>query len=89
MDPEFQKILDALPPKPPRSRLEPYAELIRELRNRRRTYREIAKVLNDHYRLNTSASTIHGFVQLRWPDGDGLSGPDGKPSRPGPGKRKR
>ena len=74
MDDEFQAILDGLPPKPPRSRLEPYAELILEMRHRGRSYREIASVLNQHYDLGTAASTVHGFVQVRWP-------PDGKPAK--------
>ena len=34
----FQDILDSLPEKPARSRLEPYRELIEELRRRGRTF---------------------------------------------------
>jgi len=37
MDGKFQDILDSLHEKPPRSRLEPYRELIEELRRRERT----------------------------------------------------
>ena len=42
---DLQAILDRLPPKPPRSKLEPYAELIQELRKRGRSYRDIAGIL--------------------------------------------
>src|SRR6516162_4929908 len=45
MDRKFEDILDTLPEKPPRSRLEPYRELIGELRKRGRTYRDIAGIL--------------------------------------------
>jgi hypothetical protein len=65
MDERFQAILDSLPPKQPRSRLEPYWELIREMRRRGRTYREIAHVLADKCQVTVAASTIHDFVQLR------------------------
>jgi hypothetical protein len=41
---EMQAILDRLPPKPPRSKLEPHAELIQELRRRGRSYREISGI---------------------------------------------
>jgi hypothetical protein len=37
---DIQTILDRLPAKPSRSKLEPYAELIQELRKRGRNYRE-------------------------------------------------
>jgi hypothetical protein len=36
MDANLKKILDELPGKPPRSRLEPYREFIEELRSRGR-----------------------------------------------------
>ncbi len=65
MDGEFQKIVDSLPEKPPRSRLEPYGELIDELRGRGRTYREIAGVLAKACRLEVSISTLHDFVKVR------------------------
>ena len=65
MDERFQAILDSLPPKPPRSRLEPYWELIREMRRRGRTYREIAQVLSDKCQVVVATSTIHDFVQVR------------------------
>jgi IS30 family transposase len=62
---KFRAILDALPEKPPRSRLEPYSDLIDELRRRRRTYREIVSVLAEKCNLRVSISTIHDFVRAK------------------------
>ena len=45
MEDNITKILDGLPPRPPRSRLDPHAILIEEMRRRGRTYKEIARVL--------------------------------------------
>ena len=62
---EFRTILDTLPPKATRSRLEPYAELIHELRRRGRTYREIARILSERCGIQTSRSTVNDFVCTR------------------------
>jgi IS30 family transposase len=65
MDDKLSEILDRLPPKPPRSRLDPHAALIEELRRRGRTYREIARVLAEDCQIQTSPSNIYYFVRLR------------------------
>ena len=65
MDDKLQVILDSLPEKRPRSRLEPYCELIDELRRRGRTYREIARILVEKCQLQVSRSTVHDFVRGR------------------------
>src|SRR6185437_15925108 len=65
MDPKFELVLNSLPPKKPRSRLDPYRELIREMRKRKCSYREIAKVLQDHCAVRVAASTINNFVISR------------------------
>ncbi len=62
---QFQDILDSLPEKPARSRLEPYRDLIEELRRRGRTFREIAHILAEKCHVETAASTIHDFVRVR------------------------
>jgi len=62
MDPNFQAILNSLPTNPTRSRLEPYRELILEMRKRRRSYREIACVLQESCDLRVGTSTINDFV---------------------------
>jgi len=62
MDAKFEAILNSLPSKRPRSRLEPYSELITEMRKRGRTYREIANVLKKACGLKVGASTVNDFV---------------------------
>jgi hypothetical protein len=57
--------IDNLPEKPPRSKLEPHRELIRELRRRGRTYRELASIFRERFGLEVAASTIHSFVKVR------------------------
>ena len=65
MDDKFRNILDGLPEKPPRSRLEPYRELIDEMRRRGRTYREIAGILAEKCQLQVSVSTVHDYVRVQ------------------------
>ena len=65
MDTKFREILDGLPDKPPRSRLEPYRELIGELRRRSRTYRDIAHILAEKCQIQVTASGVHDFVRKR------------------------
>ena len=65
MDDKFEAILKSLPSKEPRSRLEPYRELITEMRRRGRTYREIAHVLKKACGLKVGASTVNDFVLAR------------------------
>jgi hypothetical protein len=54
-----------LPAKPPRSKLEPHLELIRELRRKGRTYREVAKLFRERLGLQVAPSTLHSFVKVR------------------------
>jgi hypothetical protein len=54
-----------LPPKPPRSKLEPHRELIRELRRKGRTYREVSRLFADRLGLQVAPSTLHSFVKVR------------------------
>ena len=65
MEEAFQAILDSLPPKAGRSKLEPYAELIRELRKRGRSYREIASILAERCGVCVGTHTVYNFVQVR------------------------
>jgi len=57
--------LASLPPKPPRSKLEPHRELIRELRRSGRTYREVSRLFADRLGLQVAPSTLHSFVKVR------------------------
>jgi hypothetical protein len=51
--------------RPARSKLEPYADLIRELRQRRWTFQRIAAALRERFGVSASPSTIHDFVRVR------------------------
>ena len=65
MDEALQAILDSLPPKPGRSKLEPYSEFIRELRRRGRSYQEIAQILRDRCGVTTAVHSVYNFVRVR------------------------
>ena len=67
MENALQAILDSLPPRRRRSKLEPYAALIRALRARGRSYREIVTILRDRCGLRVAVHTVHHFVQARAP----------------------
>jgi len=61
----FQDILSKVTKKSGRSRLEPYGELIDELRSRGLTYRDIADVLTDELKFHVPKSTVNDFVRER------------------------
>jgi hypothetical protein len=65
MEPTHKIILEPLPEKPPRSKLEPHHELIRELRRKGRTYREVARLFHERLGLHVALSTLHSFVKVR------------------------
>jgi hypothetical protein len=65
MDPKIRQLLNQLPPKPSRSKLEPHLELIRELRQRRLTWGEIAQFLANNLNLTVAPSTIYAFMHAR------------------------
>jgi hypothetical protein len=65
LDSKFEAILNNLPAKQPRSRLEPYIELIIEMRKRGCTYREIAHVLKKDCGFKVRTSTVNDFVLAR------------------------
>ena len=65
MKPQFEAILKSLPAQVPRSRLHPYSELIREMRKRKRSYREITEVLRDQFGLKAGISTVRDFLRAQ------------------------
>lgn len=65
MKPQFEAILKSLPAQVPRSRLHPYGELIREMRKRKRSYREITEVLRDQFGLKAGISTVRDFLRAQ------------------------
>ena len=65
MDPAISKLVEEIPEKPPRSKLEAHAEIIATLRRKRRTFREIAQFFEEHLAITVAPSTIHDFVRVR------------------------
>jgi hypothetical protein len=57
--------ISGLPPNPLRSKLEPHRELIRELRRKGRTYREVSRLFAERLGLQVAPSTLHSFVKVR------------------------
>src|SRR5262249_44490364 len=64
MDDKIRTVLDQMPEKN-RSKLEPHADVIRELRRKGGTYQEIADFLSERFDLKVAPSTIHAFVRVR------------------------
>jgi hypothetical protein len=67
MENALQAILDNLPTRRRRSKLEPYAELIRALRGRGQSYREIVTILRERCGLRVAMHTVYYFVHARPP----------------------
>jgi len=65
MEPELRTILESLPEKTYRSKLEPHRELIRELRRKGQTYREVARLFHERLGLCVAPCTLHSFVKVR------------------------
>jgi hypothetical protein len=65
MNPDHQALLDRLPDRPERSKLAPYRDLIRSLRQKRYTFREIAGLLATNYGLKVDHTTIVDFTKRR------------------------
>jgi hypothetical protein len=65
MDQQAQDFLKKVADHPMRSRLEPYRDLIGELRRRRYPYRKIASILQDQFAIRTSKSALHDFIKVR------------------------
>jgi hypothetical protein len=65
MNESIKTLLDQMPERPPRSKLEPHTEVIRQLRRKGRTYKEIAFFFALHLNIKVAPSTIHAFVRVR------------------------
>jgi hypothetical protein len=64
-DARLQQIYDSTPLDEPRSKLEPYRELILLWRRQRRTYRRIRELLSEKCGLRVSTAMVHKFVRSR------------------------
>jgi hypothetical protein len=51
--------------KPFQSKLEPFADLIRDLRRRRKSYRLIAQMLRDEHGVVTDHTSVWSYVKVR------------------------
>ena len=65
MDEKLRALMDQTPEKPPRSKLDPHEDVIRELRRRGRTYQEIAQFFAEHLNMTVAPSTIYAFIRVR------------------------
>lgn len=65
MELALQNLLESLPEKSHRSKLEPHRELIRELRRKGQTYRAVARFFQERLGLYVAPSTLHSFVKVR------------------------
>ena len=65
MDTTVRAILDSLPPRPRASKLTPHAALIRALRTRGRSYREIVTILRERCGVRVGLHTLYHFVRRR------------------------
>lgn len=65
LDDDITTFLAAAEHRPAASKLEPYAELIRTLRQRRWTFQEVASALRDRFGLSVAPSTVHNFIKVR------------------------
>lgn len=65
MDEKFKDVLDNLPALPARSSLEPYRELIEEMRRRGRGYQEITDILGAKFGVRLAVSTVFRFLRRR------------------------
>jgi hypothetical protein len=65
MNESLRQLLDSVTDAPPRSKLEPYTDVIRELRRKRQTYQQISRFFAEHLGIAVASSTIHAFVKVR------------------------
>jgi hypothetical protein len=65
MNPEHQRVFDSIPEDPPRSRLEPYRDVILLWRRQGRSLRRICKLLLEKFGVRVATDTLHKFVQSR------------------------
>jgi hypothetical protein len=65
MAPTLLSLLDSIPQKSARSKLERHPELIRQLRRKGCTDRDIVRILHERVGLEVAVSTIHSFIKVR------------------------
>ena len=65
MNDDLLRIADSVPEDGPRSRLEPYREVILRWRRQGRSYRRICQLLGDKLELKVGRTALHEFVRRR------------------------
>ena len=65
MDGRFKDIMNGVDRKPGHSRLEPYGELVEELRSQGFTCRDIATLLAEKCQFQTSKTAVNNFVRAQ------------------------
>jgi hypothetical protein len=65
MNAELQRIFDEVPDDAPRSKLEPYRELILRWRRQGRSFRRIQKLLREQCSVSVGIGPLHAFVKRR------------------------
>jgi hypothetical protein len=65
MNGDHQRVADSVLEDEPRSRLEPYREVILRWRRQGRSYRRICKLLGDKFNLKVGRTALHEFVWRR------------------------
>jgi hypothetical protein len=65
MDERLEKIFESIPDDEPRSRLEPYHELILRWRRQGRSYRRIRQLLAEKCDVKVAYVTLYKFIQRR------------------------
>jgi transposase len=65
MNDQLKAVIEELPDKPPRSRLEHYKEFIEELRRRGHTYKDIAIIFAEKFGICITAAGVHDFIRRR------------------------
>jgi IS30 family transposase len=63
MDETLRAILETLPSKRHQSKLDPHGALIRALRRRGRSYREIVALLRERFDIHVGLHTVYRFVR--------------------------
>jgi IS30 family transposase len=63
MDETLRAILKTLPSRRRQSKLDPYQALIRALRRRGRSYREIVALLRERFDMHVGVHTVYRFVR--------------------------
>lgn len=65
-DEELRRLLDELPEREPRSRLDPFRALIMEMRRRQYSYRDISRFLIERCGVAISHNAVRNFINRHW-----------------------